>query len=342
MDTLTHFTLGAAVGELVLGKKVGNKALLWGAVGGVIPDLDYLVYPFLDTVSRLTVHRSFSHSITFLVLVAPLLGFLINKIYKGQFASWWDWTKLSFWSIFTHSLLDNFTSYGTQLFWPFSKYRIAWNSIFVIDPLYTVPFALCVLAVFFLRRGSKARRIINWTGIILSTSYLLFTLVNKQLVSSVFEKQLKKQNISYSRIFTMPTPFNNILWRGVAESQEGFWEGYYSWFDDNKNIQFRFTPKNYNLIAHLLSHPDIQKIKWMTRGFFAVTEKDGAIFINDMRYGRLNGWQQGNDEFIFAYKIVEPSPENGDGITFSQQRVRMQIKSHLMLFLFKRIMGNGQ
>ena len=92
----------------------------------------------------------------------------------------------------------------------------------------------------------------------------------------------------------------------------------------------------------MLSHPDIQKIKWMTRGFFAVTEKDGAIFINDMRYGRLNGWQQGNDEFIFAYKIVEPSPENGDGITFSQQRVRMQIKSHLMLFLFKRIMGNGQ
>ena len=40
MDSLTQIVLGAAVGEATLGRKVGNKALLWGAIAGTIPDLD--------------------------------------------------------------------------------------------------------------------------------------------------------------------------------------------------------------------------------------------------------------------------------------------------------------
>ena len=57
MDSITQAALGAAVGEVVLGKKVGNKATLWGAFGGTLPDLDIFLNPFLTDVQSLVVHR---------------------------------------------------------------------------------------------------------------------------------------------------------------------------------------------------------------------------------------------------------------------------------------------
>ena len=65
MDSISQLTLGAAVGEVVLGRKVGNKAILWGAIGGTIPDLDVLSAAFMDTIDQLIIHRGFSHSIFF-------------------------------------------------------------------------------------------------------------------------------------------------------------------------------------------------------------------------------------------------------------------------------------
>mgnify|MGYP001596902855 CR=1 FL=1 len=91
MDSLTQIVLGGAVGEAVLGKKVWNKAVLWGSIGGTIPDLDTIPGQFLDTVSKLDIHRGFSHSIVFAVLIAPLLGFLLKKLYKKKNeASTWE------------------------------------------------------------------------------------------------------------------------------------------------------------------------------------------------------------------------------------------------------------
>ena len=62
MDSLTQITLGAALGEAVLGRQVGRKAMLYGAVCGTLPDLDVLL-KFGDPVMDFTFHRSFSHSI---------------------------------------------------------------------------------------------------------------------------------------------------------------------------------------------------------------------------------------------------------------------------------------
>ena len=43
MDSLTQVVLGAAVGEAALGKKIGNRAIVWGGIAGTIPDLDVLI-----------------------------------------------------------------------------------------------------------------------------------------------------------------------------------------------------------------------------------------------------------------------------------------------------------
>ena len=129
MDSLTQIVLGAAVGEATLGKKVGNKAMFWGAVAGTIPDLDVIANFFVDNVTANELHRGFSHSILFSILMAPIFGWIIAKLYKNKEADWKDWSKLMFWGLFTHPILDAFTTWGTQLFWPFD-YKVAFNNIF--------------------------------------------------------------------------------------------------------------------------------------------------------------------------------------------------------------------
>lgn len=79
MDSLTQIVLGAAVGELVLGKKVGNKAILWGAIAGTIPDLDVLTRPFVDGLRANELHRGVTHSILFSAVMAPLLGWWLKR-----------------------------------------------------------------------------------------------------------------------------------------------------------------------------------------------------------------------------------------------------------------------
>ena len=201
MDSLTQIVLGGAVGEAVLGKKVGNKAILWGAIGGTIPDLDTIPGLFLDTVSRLEIHRGFSHSIVFAILIAPLLGFLIDKIYrKKKESTWWGWTQLMFWAIFTHPLLDIFTTWGTQLLWPL-EWRIAIQSIFVIDPLYTLPFLICLIAVLFIKRKNPKRMKWNRLGLVISSFYLLITVGIKLYVDEVFEEEFNWDEILKKKLF---------------------------------------------------------------------------------------------------------------------------------------------
>ena len=120
MDSITQIVLGASVGEAVLGKKIGNKAILWGAVAGTLPDLDVILRYFTDEISATQMHRGFSHSIVFAVLIAPLLGWIARKIhFKLVDVSFKDWTKLFFWTTVTHPLLDAHTTWGTQFFLAF-------------------------------------------------------------------------------------------------------------------------------------------------------------------------------------------------------------------------------
>jgi membrane-bound metal-dependent hydrolase YbcI (DUF457 family) len=108
MDSLTQIILGAACGEAVLGKKIGNKALVFGAIGGTIPDLDVFIGPLLydNEIQAMAFHRGFMHSILFSVIGALALVWLSFKLYnKGKrfgSSTLKDWMLLFFWSLFTH------------------------------------------------------------------------------------------------------------------------------------------------------------------------------------------------------------------------------------------------
>ncbi len=150
MDSLTQMALGAAVGGAVLGRKIGPRALLWGAVCGSLPDLDVVV-SHSDPVRDFTFHRAESHAIFYQTLAAPLIAWGLVRINRAGNADYRRWLLAVWLCLTTHALLDAFTVYGTQLLLPFSDYPVGLGSVFIIDPLYTVPLLVGIVAALLYR-----------------------------------------------------------------------------------------------------------------------------------------------------------------------------------------------
>ncbi|WP_339666363.1 metal-dependent hydrolase [Maribacter arcticus] len=333
MDSLTQIVLGAAVGEVVLGRKVGNRAMLYGAIAGTIPDLDVLTRFFMDTVTATEWHRGFSHSIFFSILFAPVFGWLVWSLNSKEDASWKDWSWLMFWGLFTHPILDAFTTWGTQLFWPL-KTRLAFQSVFVIDPLYTVPFIIFLILALFQNRTALERKRYVKLGLIISSSYLLLTLVLKGIAFGKFEKALEVQGIAYNQMNTRPAPFNTILWMANIETEDAYLMGNYSFFD-SKPIVFTAYPKNHELLGSLKSKDKIKRLIQITEGWYTISEKKGQLYFNDLRFGLIS-MDETVTQFAFSYKL-EPIGE--DIIVEEMPKFKRDAK-HLMASLWLRIWGN--
>ena len=332
MDSLTQIILGAAVGEAVLGKKIGNKAMLYGAIAGTIPDFDILATYLTDTVSALEIHRGFTHSILFSVIFAPLCGWLVSRYETYKDFKGWSW--LFFWAFITHPLLDAHTTWGTQLFWPFET-RLAFKTIFVIDPLYTVPFLVFLILTMFQNRTSRKRRFYNTMGLVLSSSYLVFTFFLKWMAITKFETALKDQHIAYKQIDIRPSPLNTILWSANIETEEGYFLGNYSFFD-RQPISFEFYEKNHDLLGTLALNEKVRRMVAISEGWFTIDKKQDQLFYNDLRFGLLS-MEKGAQNFVFQYEIV--SDQYG-AITFVEQKKDKRDGKKLMVDLWSRVIGN--
>ncbi|CAI8172085.1 MAG: Uncharacterised protein [Polaribacter sp. SA4-10] len=307
MDSLTQIVLGAACGEIVLGKKIGNRALLFGAIGGTIPDLDVFIGRFLysNEIQAMAFHRGFMHSILFAVLGAFLFGWLSFKIYNTgkriETTTKKNWIKLFFWAILTHPILDCFTPYGTQLFAPFSDYRVAFNNISVADPIYTIPFLLCLIIVMFYNRENQKRKWWLKTGIYISSIYMIFTIGNKLYIDLVFKESFKKAGISYDRFTAQPTILNNILWYAVAETDKQYHLAFYSLLDKSSlSEKVISVDKNHDLID--MDNLNLKTLSWFSNGYFNLSKKGETDKYNyvDLRYPMLNPEDENSSVFNFT------------------------------------------
>lgn len=308
MDSLTQIVLGAACGEAALGKKIGNKALLFGAIGGTIPDLDVFVgrWIYNNEIDIMAFHRGFMHSILFAIIGAFIFGWLVFEIYnrgkRKDSTTKKDWVWLFFLSLFTHPILDSFTPYGTQLFAPFSNYRVAINNISVVDPFYTIPFLVCLIVLMFIKRHKSKRKLWLKFGLGVSSAYMLFTLINKVYITSVYNKSLQLEGISYTRFQTQPSVLNNILWYGVAETETDYYVGFYSLFDNISEVSiWNKLPKNHDLIS--IKNRDINTLTWFSNGYYNIIEKEnGVLRYNDLRYPSFDKNDPNNTIFSFTMK----------------------------------------
>ena len=288
MDSLTQMTLGAVVGGAILGRRYGRKSVVIGALCGTIPDLDVFI-PMGDPVSDFTYHRGFSHSLIFALLMTPVLVWIFSKI---KYFNLRIKDKAPYISIFlclwTHMLLDAMTIYGTQLWWPLSSPPVGVGSIFIIDPLYTIPLLICLVIYLFTK---KIKAI--YLGLILSTFYLGWSMIAQNHVHAIAESQIEHQ-----KILVQPTPFNTILWRVLVMNEGIYKVGYYSLFDKTPKIQFKTFQNN---TSHLPDNWAVDRLKWFTKGFYGVSQDKNAIVMADLRMGLEP------DNYVFQF-IVSTTP----------------------------------
>tara|TARA_B100000809_G_C15052282_1_gene499361 strand:+ start:161 stop:1186 length:1026 start_codon:yes stop_codon:yes gene_type:complete len=338
MDSLTQIVLGAACGEAVLGKKIGNKALLFGAIGGTIPDLDVFFGRlfYSNEIDIMLFHRGFMHSILFSILAAFILGWLVHKLYNNgkrlHTTTQKDWIQLFFWALFTHPLLDCFTPYGTQLFAPFSNYRVAFNNIAVADPLYTVPFLIAMIVLLFYKRQSNKRRLCFKVGVGLSSMYMLFTIFNKLHIDSVFKASLVQNSFNYNRFSTQPSILNNVLWYGIAETDSTYQVGYYSLLDTADEFSgWQTFPKKRDLNPE--EYQDVKDLAWFSNDYYNVeSEENGDYIYKDLRYPLIE--TRDGYKAVFNLKLyktatrldMKPFTPEMDDFKFSMHALWMRVK----------------
>lgn len=313
MDSITQAALGGVVGELTLGRKLGWKGAGWGLFFGILPDLDILFYPFLDEVGKLKWHRGLSHSILVMILASLICAKPLARLHRNQGVSprRAGWFVFFVWS--THVLIDVFTTYGTQVFEPFSDHRVAWSNLFIIDPLFTIPLLLCLLA-WPLRSFRFLRERREWKregadpdeepefpefskrpaaiALSLSSLYVLFSLIMKSWAASQIEDQIKDTVQGGRLVAVAPSPFNTILWRGLIENEQGFFVTHWSPFDKG-TPEFHYFPKHHELATQFEGKALFEGLKWFSRGrWIARPAEDGKVVFIDMRFGEVRDYSK--------------------------------------------------
>jgi inner membrane protein len=298
VDSITQAALGAAVGEAVLGKKMGNHALLWGIFFGTLPDLDVMASPFLDTAGKLIFHRGASHSLLVMVLASFLLARPLSRLWKRAIISPLRAGIFVFLTWLTHVLIDCFTVYGTSVFWPFSETRVAFNNLFIIDPLYTAPLLGCLLCLPFYRgkkQQAKRTRYLKW-GLWLSSGYVALSFGFKAIASAAFEADLKRRNILWSRRIEAPTPLNTLLWRSVVERGDEILVGYRSVLElPSSPIRWTIYPRQKSVLARFEKEPEIKTLDWFSQAWWIARPHAQGVWIADMRFGETRRYDSKPD-----------------------------------------------
>jgi inner membrane protein len=411
MDSLTQIVLGAACGEAVAGKKMGNRAMLWGAIGGTIPDLDVFASFFSDEITSTSFHRGFMHSFLFAALAPWILAWLAQKFYgenihrkrhykAAAMATWlifylvaaaginfipvmlgegwsvyimlptillgarfawrlwldyWQrdqsvvdtsfrtWVALFFWSIFTHPILDCFTSWGTQILQPFSDLRVQWCTVSVVDPIATLPFLILLAVASRFAMGNRLRAVWNWIGLTWFCGYLLcYTTWHKAVATDIFHQSFHAKNIDYGRLYTNPTIFNNIAWTGISEGDTAYYYGIYS-FNDREPIVSKVStiPKNHELLRHIPAEDRaLHFLRWFSDGYYNVIPYHGdTLQVNDLRFGLMGDSLIGNN-YIFPFLLFKNKQGEWDVKVNNRNQRNLEANKRSFAQLWKRITGS--
>lgn len=302
MDSLSQIALGSAVAVGVMGRRTAVwKAATWGAIAGTLPDLDVVV-DHGDALLNMVLHRAESHALLYLTLFAPLLAWVVSRIHREGHLFWRWW--LALWLVlFTHPLLDAMTVYGTQLLLPFTNRPYGVGSMFIIDPAYTLPLVVGVVAALRMKDTARGLRW-NAVGLVLSTAYLAWSALAQGHVDLQARTSLRAQGIAAERVLVTPAPFQTLLWRVVAlpddPADPHFHEAYVSLFDGGRPVRFVAHPRGADLLAaHARTEP-VARLSAFSQGFVKLSvTPDGQLRLTDLRMGQ-------EPNYVFNFDLGPP------------------------------------
>jgi inner membrane protein len=286
VDSVTQIFLGAAVAGAITGKR---RALLYGAALGTLPDLDVLVR-FADPIDRLTLHRTASHSLLVLSLLAPVLfwlAFKLDKVLRMQASAERGRWLLAFWlALITHPLLDYTTIYGTQLFWPLDRTPLGTGHMFIIDPIYSL---LLIIGVLWHWRRT-------WRGsvlaVLLSSAYLSLGWFTQQMSYARALADIGPLQ-PQQKLLVTAAPLTIFMHRAVLREPGGYREAYISLLADRGALRWQQFASEDTFMATLAADPNAQKslarLVHFSHGFFALNQiqiqGQTHVIVSDLRMG---------------------------------------------------------
>ena len=256
--------------------------MLLGAGLGTLPDLDVFI-DFGGAVENYTYHRGFSHSLFVLAPLSALIWLLLRR--------WWApvrdkplrWLAAISLALLTHPLIDAHTAYGTQLFWPLTIPPTSWATLFIIDPMYTLPLLVGVLVAAINRKVSgTALRV----GLVVSTIYLGWSWVAQATVSRNVEDALASMQLQGAPVFLTPTPFNTLLWRAVVITDQGYLEGFDSLMVDEGTMRFTAYASETDAIEGAGDIWAVSRLRWFAQDFVKAHIDNDRLVISDLRMGQ--------------------------------------------------------
>ncbi len=293
MDPLTQGLLGATFGEALYGRKLGTRAITWGALVGMTPDLDVLSNA-ASPMAEWLYHRGPTHALWFGPLIGPALGWLLWKWKGGRLR---DWIGLATLSLFTHPLLDIFTSYGTQLAAPLSRRRFAFDAIGIVDPAYSL--MLVAALALALRRGAsaKAARVAAWAALGASSGYVALGLALDARAEGIARAQLVSEGVGEARVAAYPTLLQLPVRRIVARSGDLVRVGWLNTLAPKPIAWGRFTSASGPLVEAARRTREARILEWFAMGQAAArlerTADGFVVEIDDLRYGLPGRPEQG-------------------------------------------------
>lgn len=302
MDSVTQFVLGACVGTAVLGRRLGpRKAAVLGGVLATLPDLD-VFFPYDGPVDSFTLHRGPSHSLLVQTLVTPVVGEMALRLFArfredGAARHRWAVYLAVFLAFTTHALLDSLTIYGTQLFWPVSTEPIGLGSIFIIDPLYTVPLIIMTIwAVCLSQWGSRFRKGLV-LSLVLSTSYLAWSTVGQSIAENRALLAVGGAQ-SGDRVKATPTPFNTLFWKVLILREDDYLNVYVPLLGGDDQITAYKHPRNWQALGCATNLPDVQQVAGFSQGFVRLERDGDTLRIADLRMGLT-------PNYVFRFEVGE-------------------------------------
>jgi inner membrane protein len=235
MDTLTHALLGAAVGQVSFGHKLGWRAAVIGVVAAELPDMDFLIHSAADPLLNIELHRHFTHSFAFspVIAFAAALPWFFRAAFREQRLALFLCGLAACWS---HILLDACTSYGTQFLVPFSQQRFGWHYISIIDPVFTLTLLAGLVMNGLANRKRRARVVTQtselrmenqrsltsaprrawvWTALGFCAAYMTLGAVQKSRAHAAQAELAHARGHRIERSEAMPTLANQIVWRSL-------------------------------------------------------------------------------------------------------------------------------
>jgi len=291
MDSLSQIALGAAVGVAAMGRRTAPwKAAAWGAVAGTLPDLDVFI-DHGDAVSNMVLHRAETHALAWLTLFSLPFGAAVAWL-SGERSQWRRWWLAMWLALVTHPLLDAMTVYGTRLALPLHDRPYGVGSIFIIDPLYTLPL-LVGTGLAIARRWPRA----NAAGLALSTAYLGWGWAAQQHVEQVARESLAAQGIAAGQVLVTPTAFNSVLWRVLVIDGDRYLEGFHSLLDSERRIGFDAFDRGAALGAPVAALPAVQRVADFSGGYYAFAAAGDELRVTDLRMGQ-------HPHFTFSFAVA--------------------------------------